>query len=116
MWISIKDKLPQKGKYVLARHTRGTWSDSEDQDNVNCVVVKLVMGMSMEYREKMRIGEVPMEYERYGNEKVERWRIEKAQDEQSNNLVPYHWESFGTDDFFGQDISHWQPIEKHNPS
>lgn len=33
-WISTKDKLPEEGKYVLARHNRGTWHDSTDQANV----------------------------------------------------------------------------------
>ena len=45
-WINTKDKLPEEGKYVLARHNRGTWNDSDDQENVNCVVVKLVKGLS----------------------------------------------------------------------
>ena len=41
-WIKTKDKLPPMGKYVLARHNRGTWHDNTDQENVNCVVVKRV--------------------------------------------------------------------------
>lgn len=41
-WIDVDDRLPEFGIYVLARHNRGTWSDSTDQDNVNCVVVKRV--------------------------------------------------------------------------
>ena len=47
-WISTKDRLPVEGKYVLTRHNRGTWGDSDDQKNVNCVVVKLVKGISEE--------------------------------------------------------------------
>ena len=81
MWISTKEKLPEEGKYVLARHTRGTWRDSSDQDNVNCVVVKLVS--------------VPLQ-------------------KHSNNQLPYKWSMFGPDNFNGQDISHWQPIEPVN--
>ena len=42
VWISTNEQLPEVGKYVLARHNRGTWIDSTDQDNVNCVVVKRV--------------------------------------------------------------------------
>ena len=34
-WIKTSDRLPQEGKYVLARHNRGTWIDSDDQENVN---------------------------------------------------------------------------------
>lgn len=41
-WIRTEDALPPFGKYVLARHSRGTWRDSDDQENVNCVVLKRV--------------------------------------------------------------------------
>lgn len=41
-WISVDERLPPYGKYVLARHSRGTWLDSTDQENVNCVVVKRI--------------------------------------------------------------------------
>lgn len=39
-WIRTTDRLPEFGRYVLARHNRGTWID--DDPNVNCVVVKRV--------------------------------------------------------------------------
>jgi len=41
-WIPTTHQLPPLGAYVLARHNRGTWRDSTDQANVNCVVVKRV--------------------------------------------------------------------------
>ena len=100
-WISTKDRLPEEGKYVLARHNRGTWHDSTDQENVNCVVVKLVRGISKEEREKMRSGEGL----------IERSRLYRPEDEHGNNLVPYNWIEFGPDSFFGQTITHWMPIE-----
>ncbi len=53
-WIKTSDKLPEEGKYVLGMHGRGTWHDSDDQDNVNCVVVKLKRGISEEERERMK--------------------------------------------------------------
>ena len=40
-WINTKDRLPEEGKYVLVRHSRRTWHDSDDQANVNCVVAKM---------------------------------------------------------------------------
>ena len=115
-WISTKDRLPEDGKYVLARHNRGTWNDSTDQANVNCVVVKLVRGISIKEREKMKKGELPQTLEKSwclseGWGETERSRVYKAKDEEGNNQVPYNWQMFGPDSFFGQTITHWMPIE-----
>jgi hypothetical protein len=115
-WISTKDRLPEEGKYVLARHNIGIWNDNTDQANVNCVVVKLVRGISIEEREKMKKGELPQTLEigwclSSGWSKTERSRIYKPGDEDEDNLVPYSWETFGPDSFLGQTITHWMPIE-----
>lgn len=115
-WISTKDKLPEEGKYVLARHNMDTWNDSTDQDNVNCVVVKLVKGISKEERELMKKGELSQTLERGwclsdGWSNTERSRVYKSEDEEGNNLVPYNWQMFGPDSFFGQTITHWMPIK-----
>ncbi|MFV0495691.1 DUF551 domain-containing protein [Mycobacterium sp.] len=120
-WISTKDKLPEEGKYVLARHNRGAWNDSTDQSNVNCVVVKLIRGLSKKDRQLMKEGKVPRTKEggqRYNNNRdklvyteSERHNIYKSEDEHGNNLVPYKWEMFGPDSFFGQSITHWMPIK-----
>jgi len=120
-WISTKDKLPEEGKYVLARHNRETWIDNSDQENVNCVVVKLVKGISMNERKLMEQGKIPSQKQSgvhydgtldkpiYTN--TERWKVFKSEDEFGNNLVPYKWNSFGVDSFFGQTITHWTPIK-----
>lgn len=118
-WISTKDRLPEPGKYVLARHSRGTWHDKEDPENVNCVVVKLVKGISMQERELMKKGEFPVSIEImfHGSfdkpfySEAPRHTLYTSADEHGNNLVPYEWRAFGVDRFFGQDISHWMPIE-----
>ena len=91
-WISTSVRLPAEGKYVLARHNRGSWIDKGDPENVNCVVVKLVRGISKKEREES--GE----------------KTYVAADEWDNNLVSYNWEQFGPDSFFGQTITHWLPI------
>jgi hypothetical protein len=31
-------------------------------------------------------------------------------DEEGNNTVPWAWQQFGPDSFFGQTITHWMPI------
>ena len=118
-WINTKDILPENGKYVLAKHNRGTWSDISDQDNVNCVVVKFVRGISIEEREQMKKGEFPHTLKRYWSffkeyGTVERSRVYKAEDEGDNNKVPYNWQMFGPGSFFGQEITHWTPIEPFN--
>ena len=91
-WISTADRLPEPGVYVLARHNRGTWIDSTDQANVNCVVVKLVMGKVIPPNPPF--GTVICE--------ADQWQ---------NNFKPYCWDAFGPDSFFGQAITWWRPIE-----
>lgn len=119
-WTSTKDELPEEGKYVLARHNRGTWHDSADQDNVNCVVVKLVKGISIEQRELMKKGELKFKTVKIvdasgifagSSRDIPRYNITRPEDENGNNLVPYKWETFGPDSFFGQVITHWMPIK-----
>lgn len=93
-WIPTSKLLPPVGKYVLARHNHGNWIDKNDPENVNCVVVKLVKGLSREERKKTG-------YKTY-----------VAADQWDSNKVPYNWEQFGPDSFFGQTITHWCPIPK----
>lgn len=91
-WIKTEDMLPPYGKYVLARHNRGSWVDREDQDNVNCVVVKLVKGRTHD--------------EVWAQDPV----VLKFADQEGNNQRPYAWDEFGPDSYFGQDITHWMVI------
>lgn len=104
-WISTERQLPEENKYVLARHNRGTWHDSDDQRNVNCVVVKLVRGISKEERAVMKLDKtICKDYN------VERWKITKSEDEDGNNEKPYCWNTFGSTSLFGQEITHWLAI------
>lgn len=117
MWIETVKQLPPEGKYVLGRHNRGTWHDSEDQANVNCVVVKLHKGISQIERAAMKDGKLPdpdygpMWCASEGTHFAKRSAVITCDDEDGNNLVPYSFHEFGPDHFFGQDITHWQPIE-----
>ena len=120
MWIATKDELPPEGKYVLGRYNGGNWIDRLDQENVNCVVVKLEKGISIEEREKMISGELPdplsepMWCLSSGFTRSKRSNIYQASDQHGNNAVPYNWKTFGRSSFFGQEITHWQPIEPLN--
>lgn len=119
-WISVKDRLPEEGKYVLARHNRHTWNDDDDQNNVNCVVVKLKKGISKEERELMKEGRLDCKTIRMidcgglwsgSSRDIPRYNIRRAEDEDGNNLVPYNWDSFGATSFNGQEITYWTNIE-----
>lgn len=96
-WIKTSERLPKEGKYVIARHNRNTWHDSTDQKNVNCVVVKLIKGITEEERALLP-------------DTDDRKRRYTKADISGNNLVPYHWEQFGPDSFFGQNIDEWIEI------
>ena len=85
-WTSVKDKLPENNQYVLAIHNRGTWRDSDDPVKVNYVVLKFVRGTTTGQGQN---------------------------DMQGNNLVPYGWNSFGPDHFFGQSVDYWMPLPEY---
>ena len=117
MWIKTTYQLPPEGKYVLGRHNRGTWHDSDDQPNVNCVVVKMKCGISVLDREKMERGEIenpkvgPNWCLSEGYTYSLRSKMITSDDEWGNNTVPYSFHTFGPGHYFGQTITHWQPIE-----
>ncbi len=122
-WIEIKDMsdLPKAGKYVIGKHTRG-WSDEDDQENVNTVVVKLVFGISMQERElmakdifvdekeidKVRVKEIPFLSH---HPRIRRSDIYRFGDQFGNNKLPYEWKTFGTTTFFGHEITHYKYID-----
>lgn len=122
-WIEIKSEndLPEEGKYVLARHNLGTWGDKSDPENVNCIVVKLVKGISLSDRKQMQEGKKESFVSEIGvyygendmpiSKEYKRHEIYKAEDEHWNNTVPYNWVSFGNRSFNGQEITHWAKIE-----
>jgi len=103
MWNEIKSEkdLPPEGKYVFGKHNRGTWHDDRDQKNVNTVVIILVKGISEKERKEMP--------------ECKRKNVWKFGDEEGNNTVPYEWDTFGLDSFFGESITHWMEIPDVKP-
>jgi len=93
-WHKPDVELPPEGKYVLVRHGQGNWHDETDQDNVNCVIAKMIHGISLEARASLLEGD---------HRKI----THKAQDEGWNNEKDYAWFTFGALVFFGQDIVCW---------
>jgi len=104
MWNKTEDKLPEEGKYVIAKHNRGTWCS--DDPNVNTVVVCLRKGITEEERAKMKSGEIEDPY--YNG--ATRSKYYTGADEHGNNQRGYNWEQFGPDSFLGQTITHWMEI------
>jgi hypothetical protein len=105
-WISTKDELPDERKYVLGRYAGENWSDPDDNENVNVVVVKLLKGITLDERDLIAKGLCDTNHEE------NRHNIFYASDEYGNNKLPYEWRTFGPSSFFGQDITHWMPIIK----
>ena len=97
-WINTKDELPPEGKYVIIRHNRDTWSDPSDNENVRCVIAKLIIGISKQHRDSLSTDDPRRVIYRFG-------------DEYDNNKLPYGFESFHVDRFFGHEVTHWMLLE-----
>lgn len=117
-WVSVSDRLPTAGVYVLVHLTKDNWKDSEDSKGVYYVVAKLRTGISKADREKMKRGELP-DPDSHGYiapkgywEKVtnKRSAVTKAEDEDGNNLRPYNWVAFDHRHHYGQEVDYWMPI------
>lgn len=86
-------ELPPENKYVLIYCHERPWMDTDDPINVSWKVAKFIRGISKAEREAM------------GNSL--RARIYRDCDEWGNNLVPYGFEEFGPDTYWGQEIDIW---------
>ncbi len=117
-WVSVDDRLPPEGVYVLIHLTKTNWRDSDDPKGVYNVVAKLRRGLSKEDRGKMKRGELPdPDSHGYimpggGWEKVtsKRSAVTKSEDEAGNNLRAFHWSGFGNGDYWGQEVDYWMLI------
>lgn len=90
-WISVKDKLPESGQYVLV------WAGNVHQKPM-CRVAMFKKGISKGERERLK---------KSGDKRA----IEFHQaDEDGNNKKPFCWLEFGPMKWFGQDVSHWMPL------
>jgi len=113
-WISVTEKLPPDGIYVLVHLTKDNWKDSSDPKGVYHDVAKMKKGISKEEREKMKSGELSDPSDLYGFpgdlRSVKRSDIYKAGDEDGNNLRPYSWHTFGPSAYSGQEVDYWMEI------
>jgi hypothetical protein len=111
IWTSTKDSLPPEGIYVLVHLNKNNWGDSSDQEGVYFKTAKLTKGISEQDRKDMEKNLLPNPLERfYGGGSARRSEVYKNCDQHANNRVPYCWNGFGTDYFFGQEVDYWMPI------
>ena len=102
-WISVDERLPEEGKYVIV------WVGSVQ-------VAKIEKGITEEERQKMKNGEVEdrIEYgwsQSTGCMPLKRSNLYKACDVHGNNRVPYCWNANGGPmEWFGQNVTHWMPL------
>ena len=103
-WISVKNKLPEEGEYVLIL------MGSEIE------IARIEKGISQEEREKMKSGELP-DTEEFGYIPgrepffVRRSDAIKGCDQWGNNSVPYKWYARSRPmEWWGQRVSHWMPL------
>ena len=111
-WISVNDKLPQDGQYVLVHMSLTNWGDDEE---VYYKVVKFRKGISLETRSQMKCGQIddPV-YPFYGGNSSQRSKVWCSEDEGGNNQRPYCWKEHGPGNYFGQDVDYWMPITPVN--
>lgn len=102
-WISVEDRLPEEGKYVIV------WVGSAQ-------VARIEKGITEEERQKMKNGEIEdrIEYgwsQSTGFMPLKRSDLYKSCDVFGNNLVPYCWKANGGPmEWFGQNVTHWMPL------
>ena len=102
-WISVEERLPEEGKYVIV------WVGSVQ-------VARIEKGITEEERQKMKNGEVEdrIEYgwsQSTGCIPLKRSNLYKACDVHGNNRVPYCWKANGGPmEWFGQNVTHWMPM------
>jgi hypothetical protein len=102
-WISVEERLPEEGKYVIV------WVGSAQ-------VARIEKGITEEERQKMKNGEVEdiIEYgwsQSTGFMPLKRSNLYKACDVHGNNRVPYCWKANGGPiEWFGQNVTHWMPL------
>lgn len=84
-WISVKDRLPEDGQWVLGHFPNEPWI-CDSPSFQKSAIVQFLRGDSNPTN------------------------IIKSADRHGGNLVPYEWQTFGPSSFYGQEASHWMPL------
>ena len=92
-WRDPKKELPKPYKAVIIYTPDRPWEFEEVGKGIFYNVAWLERGISKEEREKMKPCKRKLQY--------------FPEDEDGNNLVPYYWNTFGPDSYFGQEVKAW---------
>lgn len=98
-WHLTEEELPEEKRLVIAYVPARCWN-WHGKGDIHYALVWLVKGISQQEREKMPLTN-KRKYNIY------------SQDEYGNNLVPYCWEEFGPNYFFGQEVKAWAYFEEY---
>lgn len=98
-WKLTKDELPKEHVPVLIAIGDMTHVSKEDEYLAMYDVAWIEKGISEEERNNLPDDD-------------DRKNIYKSCDEDGNNLVPYSWETFGPQEYFGQDVYAWAYIDE----
>lgn len=94
-----RGQMPPANKYVLIYLPDRPWSDPADEYGKCWKVAKCVYGISKAEREKLAQSSSWFDHARA--------KTIRFGDEDGNNLKPYRFSGFGTDDYFGQEVDIW---------
>lgn len=97
-WKLTEKELPEEERIVLMYVPERPW-DFVGKGDVHYVVGWLEKGISLKKREQLP-----------DNSKRKHYFF--SCDEYGNNLVPYCWDTFGPDRFFGQEVKAWAYIDE----
>jgi hypothetical protein len=109
-WISVEDRLPEDGKYVIVHLIGKPWGDSKDPVGVFHDVAQTVIGISQETRERMKSGEILDPEEWTGDGYIQRSRIHRFGDEGFNNQRAFGFKPFGPGSHWGHEVDYWMEI------
>ena len=94
-FFSVETALPDDNEYVLIHLIKDNWGDSDDPHGKRYwKVAKFIKGISEKERAAL-------------SENDERKKTYSGCDEYGNNIMPFCWDSFGPDSYFGQEVDVW---------
>ena len=91
--ISVKERLPDDGTWVLAHYNGDNWGEDKGQ---YWIVAKFIRGRSMA--------------ERKADLNYDTRDCISAEDEYGNNERAFYWNEFGPGSKFGQDVDYWMAL------
>ena len=98
-WHLRENELPEENRLVIIYVPNRPWAWNGKGD-IHYKIAWLKRGISLSERKKL-------------SDNNRRKREFFAYDEGSNNQVPYCWDTFGLDRFFGQEVLAWSYFDEY---